>query len=127
MALSVFWGRYNSKDYPENYTEKERKYFKAVVEWVPDELKDIAVIAPINRNSEQTESLIPAFLQNNFCEAGVNYATIRVDGCVTRCGQAETPALGNLYRKDVSLLKKAQRCVERYCRCREFQYTRNGL
>ena len=125
MALSVFWGRYNGKNYPEDYTEKEKEYFKAVAEWAPEEIEDVTVIAPINRNREQVESLVPASFQDNFCEAGVNYMAIRVDGCVTRCGQTESPVLGNLYRKDVVLLKKTQKCTERYCRCREFQYTRN--
>jgi len=125
MALTVFWGKYRGKNYPDAYIDEERKYYEYVVKWTPSkEVEEITeVISVNNRDEKQLYNLKPIVSFKKLCKAGCNYAVIRVDGTVNRCGQLEKPVLGNLFEKNVKLLKKPKECGVKYCRCAEFEYT----
>ena len=70
FSVLPFWGKYNNKNYPMDYTEKEKA----------DLNKYIAI------RGNETFKVEPIRVKDKICRAGQIYAHIMPDGEVCRCG-----------------------------------------
>jgi MoaA/NifB/PqqE/SkfB family radical SAM enzyme len=127
MALTIFWGYYLGKNYPDGYTDEERNYCLKVSKWT-SEADEYLLTGNRYENvaaddtDEQLANLKPEITNGNQCNAGYKYATIEVSGAVKPCGQSPGPELGNLYDNNIELCKKPIICKAKYCKCRETDY-----
>ncbi|MFC2061729.1 radical SAM protein [Elusimicrobiota bacterium] len=122
MALNEFWGNYNGKNYPLEYTEEEKEYYNYVVSWKPDTI-EFQGARNGTGNIEQLYNLKPPVTNSRLCKAGYNYAAIDAEGNVKRCGQDPSSVMGNIFEKNLVLLNEPEECSVEYCRSREFNYT----
>lgn len=121
MTLNVFWGKYDGKDYPKDYTEQEKEFYEYVALWTEKSGNRLPSKKPATDDA-QLLNLQPAGSEGDRCGAGSSYAVIGLDGSVRPCGQLPGPVLGNLFGKSVKLYDEQRRCTARYCRCREVDY-----
>ncbi len=108
MNMAIFWGRYKDKQYPQAYTEDEKRWIKNVIG---------TDIGP------ETVGLDPIPINGKVCGAGQRYAVVQADGRVYRCGQLgrEEQSIGSIFDPGFELFPKGMACLVDYCRCKEFQ------
>ncbi|MHB9154391.1 MAG: radical SAM protein [Endomicrobiales bacterium] len=110
FSVSTFWGTYQGRDYPQSYTDEERRIINL-------ELGE--------RKGEkfQTEPLVT---QGKLCNAGHTYAIIHPEGEVLRCGggswKGENIILGNLFDDSFALWDAPRPCHSQYCPCNEWAF-----
>ncbi|MFH1416603.1 MAG: radical SAM/SPASM domain-containing protein [Elusimicrobiota bacterium] len=104
FALAAFWGTWNGKQYPESYSEEERKMMAPF-------LGDIARIK-YHLEGQKTKGKL--------CRAGYCYASIKADGNVTRCGPLSHQPVGNIFDADFKLFDEPMPCEAEVCPCDEY-------
>ncbi len=126
MALNIFWGKYKGKKYPQDYSEKEKKYYQFVANWTRNkekiDNKFFSKGEEFKEKDPQLYNLCPSISTGRLCNAGYKYAIINVDGTVKPCGQVLGPILGNIYQRNIRLYERPMKCRIKYCKCREFEY-----
>ncbi|MFH1414635.1 MAG: radical SAM protein [Elusimicrobiota bacterium] len=123
MALTVFWGNHRGIEYPKGYTEGQKLYYRYTAEWAPEQSDRNLVVTGREKIEEQINDLDPGLSLDKMCKAGYNYATVKVNGDILRCGQLSGPLLGNIFRHDLEMLERETKCRVDYCRSREIEYT----
>ena len=104
FSLLPFWGKYNGKAYPTNYTKEEKYIINKY-------------IAHRENESFKTE---PPKVKGRICRAGQVYAHILPDGQVLRCGFGGETINKIFFNDDFSLLNKPSPCNSEYCGCLEW-------
>ena len=108
FSVLTFWGTYNGKQYPDSYTDEEKK---------------IIGISLSSRGGEkfQTEPFVPT---GKLCNAGHKYGNIQPDGRVLACGGASNTVnmdfIGNIFDSNFKLLEKPMICPAKTCPCNEW-------
>lgn len=126
MAITTFWGEWNGRTYPHEYTAQEREFIDYATRYDDDCAKALAVRQqPPAYNSTDTSVLkiVPEPAAGILCRAGSSYAAIGQDGSVRRCGQSGTAGLGNLYDKTMRLSDDPSPCAAVFCKNREINYS----
>lgn len=97
LKVIPFYGRYNNADYPDAYSETERRMLGLGSAW---------------ENNVRRKGIM--------CKAGYRSALIFPDGKVARCGQiGERDLLGNILSDDFKLLAGPKVCDAELCPCLE--------
>lgn len=104
FSVLPFWGKYNGKTYPQNYTEEEKGIINKH-------------IAHRENESFKTE---PPKVKGRICRAGQVYAHILPDGQVARCSFGGRLINKNFFDVGFSLLNKPSACTCEYCGCLEW-------
>lgn len=104
FSVLPFWGTYNGKNYPMDYTEEEQSIINRYV---------------AQRENESFKT-VPSKVTGRICRAGQVYAHIEPDGRVLRCGSGGEQIHQNFYDGDFRLLDKPSPCYAEYCRCLEW-------
>jgi len=102
--MQPFWGELGGKVYPDSYSEKEKRILNALLK------DDDSMNYRVNRNSPRSK----------LCNAGYQYAYIKNDGIVTRCGRDYI--LGNIVNANFRLLEEPRPCLNDYCPCSDFRF-----
>lgn len=106
MYFLPFKGRYNRKEYPDNYTQEEKGYLKKLgANIVSEKTLDFAFTKD-KKNDE-----------NKLCRMGQMYAKIWPNGQVFRCCLSTTLSLGNIFDGTFALLEHPLSCREDNCPC----------
>lgn len=111
FSILTFWGKYNSRDYPDAYTEDEKMTISPNI---------------AQRNNENFQlSPIKSF-RGKSCYAGCRYACIHPDGETFRCGGSGAGGfpemIGNFFDKDFKLLDGPIPCPSAICPCNEWSF-----
>ena len=104
FSVLPFWGKYNGKAYPENYTEEAKSIINRY-------------IAHRENESFRTD---PPRVKGRVCRAGQVYAHILPNGQVLRCSFGGEPINKNFFDDEFSLLDKPSFCSSEYCGCLEW-------
>lgn len=110
VAVLRFLGNYNSKQYPESYTEQEL----SLIGWEDPEMK----------KNNLTINQMHIF-KDKLCNAGHTYGVIHPDGRVQRCGgsgQSKDIVVGNIFDDDFVMLSGPQPCRSEMCPCYEWKF-----
>lgn len=107
FRVLTFWGEYEGKKYPENYSLKEKEKIEGF----------------INDENEAKYNIEQKSPKGKLCYAGVNFANISHKGEVFRCGPLapDKGKLGTIINADFNLLKHAEICQASYCQCDNFK------
>jgi len=109
FSMLPFKGRYNEKEYPAGFTEKEKELIlKACGN---DE---------VNRKTFEWNSdrkVVEASLKKGPCRMGQMYARIYPDGRVQRCCVQDAMELGNIIDGTFALLEEPLQCDNPKCPC----------
>ncbi len=100
VEAKVFRGKYQGKEYPQSYTDEERKMF---YDLIPSEVDRAASFHNLSFKG------VP-------CSAGLRLVRINPDGSVTRCPH-DHEKLGNIFTQKLNLHKKPKKCDVPYCKC----------
>ncbi|MDD5165966.1 MAG: radical SAM protein [Candidatus Omnitrophica bacterium] len=104
FALAAFWGKYEGKDYPQSYSEKEKQMMRPF-------------LGDIDRVTYHLNAVSP---KGKLCNAGYRYASIQADGKVVRCGQLPDTVIGNITDDGFQLLNGPAGCEADICPCNEY-------
>ncbi|MFH1283897.1 MAG: radical SAM protein [bacterium] len=104
LFIMTFWGKYNGTDYPQSYTQEEKRLIEPYLG---------------NRQGEKFQ-LEPKQVKGKLCRAGQIYATIKADGLVFRCGGSCSELIGNLFSDTFKLLNAPSSCKSEFCPCNEW-------
>jgi pyruvate-formate lyase-activating enzyme len=108
LGVKSFWGQYNGKEYPRDYTDEERKMIAI----------DIG-----SRAGEQFQIKPRKIKKGSLCRAGQIYAVIQADGKVQKCGMDDfNGSLGNFFEGTFKLLKSPCVCNSEHCPCNEWAF-----
>ncbi|MFA5388667.1 MAG: radical SAM protein [Candidatus Omnitrophota bacterium] len=91
-----FWGKYQDREYPFAYSDKEKEFLGVDESWMKKVRK-----------------------KDSRCAAGYNSALIFPDGKVARCGQIGEKMLLGDFLNDFKLLDSPAACDAEYCPCDE--------
>jgi MoaA/NifB/PqqE/SkfB family radical SAM enzyme len=112
-----FFGDYNSKSYPRDYTKKEVNIIKKY--W--DKTNKIFFNGKYNNEVEIIDSKL--YLKGSLCLTGLDYAIISPNGDIKRCF-SDNLIIGNIYTdKKINLFKVIKPCESEYCTCPWEGYT----
>ncbi len=100
VEAKVFRGEYQGKEYPQNYTDEERKMF---YDLIPSEVDRAASFHNLSFKG------VP-------CSAGMNLIRINPNGSITRCPH-DHEKLGNIFTSKLNLHQKPKKCQVPYCKC----------
>jgi radical SAM superfamily enzyme YgiQ (UPF0313 family)/MoaA/NifB/PqqE/SkfB family radical SAM enzyme len=103
FALAVFWGEYDGKKYPAEYTEEEKELMRPF-------------LRKMDRIDYHLDATIP---KGKLCNAGHTHANIKADGNITRCRALNDVSIGNITDKEFRLLDKPLSCYLTSCPCNE--------
>ncbi|MBN2407404.1 MAG: radical SAM protein [Elusimicrobia bacterium] len=110
FSVLTFWGRYEGKDYPASYTDRE---------------KEIIGLSLGERSGEKFQ-VEPKRTAGRLCKAGHTYAVIHPDGEVFRCGGGgvggKNVKIGNFFDEDFALLDGPMPCHSEICPCNEWAF-----
>lgn len=106
FQVQPFWGRYQDRSYPEDYTEDEKEVIASFL----DNPKEINY----RLNRKKTKGKL--------CRAGEIYAVIQPNGMVNRCGFSFEGHIGNFLDKNFKLLESPMPCSSEFCPCNENTY-----
>ncbi len=104
MEVLTFWGQYNDKTYPQNYTEEEKELIQPY----------------LSKREGEKFQLEPKEVKGKLCQAGQIYANIKADGSTFRCGGRDAQLIGNLFSNDFKLLDEPSPCKSEFCPCNEW-------
>lgn len=104
FSVLPFWGKYNEKNYPIDYSEEEKKVINKYI---------------ANRDGESFKTN-PPIVKGRLCRAGQVYANILPNGEVTRCSFGGEKIGRNFFDADFKLLDRAHRCYSEHCGCLEW-------
>jgi len=104
LSVLPFWGEYNNKKYPQDYTESERGFLEPF----------------LGECGGEKFQLSPKKVKGRLCKAGQTYALILADGTVTRCGNVYlNEKIGNFFDITFKLFSESLPCNSEFCRCNE--------
>lgn len=110
FSVLTFWGKYNGKDYPVSYTNKE---------------KEIIGLS-IGKRSGEDFQVEPVKVNGRLCNAGHTYGTIHPNGEVIRCGggswQGKEVVVGNIFNPEFKLWESPRPCPYESCPCNEWAF-----
>lgn len=107
MSVLPFNGRYKDKDYPADYSEREKEL-----------LNRLGLNSIVIRNAFNWSLNKDARVKNKkFCRMGQMYGKIHPDGNVYRCCGKNSHLLGNLIEGTFSLLEEPLPCENEECPC----------
>jgi hypothetical protein len=108
MFVQPFFGEYKGVQYPEGYSETERKI---MLPYLGDRGGK-----PFQTTAYPTK--------DKLCYAGCRYGVIHPDGSVLRCGGLHNQAakLGNILDDNFMLLSDAAPCTAETCPCNEWAF-----
>lgn len=104
FSVLPFWGQYNQKNYPMDYTEEEH----------------YSVNRYIAKRESKDFKTDPTRVKGRTCRAGQVYAHIEPDGRVLRCSAGGEQISNNFYDDNFSFLNNPRLCNSEYCRCLEW-------
>ena len=104
FILQPYIGEYESRRYPQGYTESEREYFKI--------FKDSCNINTLDFKTTEKSNK-----KGKLCRMGQNYAFIHPDGEVERCCKDHSLKLGNIVDGTFRLLQEPAPCTIDECNC----------
>jgi len=104
FSVLPFWGTYNDKKYPADYTEGEKDIINRYVACREDE----------------NFKVDPQVVKGRIRRAGQVYAHIEPDGQVLRCSSGGESLSRNFFDDDFSLSDKPSSCPVDFCRCLEW-------
>lgn len=104
FSVLPFWGRYNGRRYPFDYTEEEKSIINRFIAHRGDE-------------NFKTD---PARVKGRLCRAGEVYAHILPNGGVLRCSFGGESIRKNFFDESFSLLDRPSPCASEYCGCLEW-------
>lgn len=107
LAILTFWGRYNGRDYPEAYSEEEKRIIN------PDLAK---------RNGEYFQTSPIQSPRGKLCYAGSLSVCIHPDGKTLRCGSGGDETIGNFWDERFKLLDAPVPCTSDICHCNEWAF-----
>lgn len=93
LYFDPYLGSFNGKEYPKDYTKKERKFLGL-------KKKDVDKF----------------YLDNSYCNAGYNACVIEANGDANLCGYFPNVNLGSIY-SDIKFRKEGYLCPRKYCGC----------
>lgn len=112
FTVLTFWGKYNGKDYPQGYSDEERKILSSVL--------------GTRAESGEKFQLTPKITRGKFCRAGQTYALIHPNGNVYRCGggnwKVQHEPFSSIFAKDFQLLSEPLPCDSDECPCNEWSF-----
>jgi Radical SAM superfamily len=104
LEIIPYRGRYRNMDYPEGYTEDEKRFLKI----------------NINRDARDYQ-LDKKITRGKLCRAGFSYARIQPEGSVFRCAPevelGQDKAIGFFYDAGFKLLDRPKPCICDSCPC----------
>ncbi|MBD3253178.1 radical SAM protein [Candidatus Pacearchaeota archaeon] len=110
-----FRGKYNKKEYPENYTDKEVKIMNFFLKQYQKNNKNPGSM--IDNKKYQKELLGSSLcFKEIICRAGKDHIAIDYRGNVKRC-HSEDMILGNIFDDNVKILEKPLPCKSKKCNC----------
>jgi len=105
LTLQPFIGRYESRLYPQGYTDKEKEYFNI--------FKDECNLKTLNfKTTKESDAT-----KGKLCRMGQNYVFIHPDGDASRCCRDHSFSLGNIIKGSFSLLEEPKECQAENCNC----------
>lgn len=104
IVLQPFIGQYEGRQYPQGYTEEEKKYLGIFNDEANIKTVDFKTTDKSNRKSK-------------LCRMGENYAFIHPDGEVERCCKDHSINLGNIIDGTFKLLDEPMPCQATECNC----------
>jgi len=110
VRLQPFHGEYEDKNYPESYSDGDRRIISSIVNEQSDESKKFASYQLGNKSPKR-----------KLCRAGQIRAEIAGNGMVYRCGQCKDNPLGKFLDADFELLDEPLPCEGEHCIC-DFVY-----
>jgi MoaA/NifB/PqqE/SkfB family radical SAM enzyme len=109
LVLQPFYGEFDGKVYPQDYTDEERSFINSFVKG--DDVQEENMLYQLDEKS----------VSDKLCYAGMKFAFIHADGKVTRCAEDHSVVLGNIADKGFSMLETPALCRCRSCYC-EFKW-----
>lgn len=108
MNLAMFWGTWEGRSYPHDYTPEEKNAIKNTTGYS---------VGP------ETVGLEPVPVKGKLCGAGQKYAVIQADGKVYRCGQLgrDFQSIGSIFDPAFRLFDEGAPCAADFCKCKEYQ------
>lgn len=110
FSVLTFWGKYEGKEYPQSYTEEEKKIIGTC----------------LGKREGEKFQVLPKKTYGKLCMAGNTYAVIHPDGEVLRCGgggvKGENVTIGNFFDDNFKLLDKPMPCHSEVCPCNEWAF-----
>jgi organic radical activating enzyme len=110
FCVFTFWGKYNEKEYPEDYTEEEKKI----------------IGMSLGKREGENFQVSPIKTKGKLCNAGCTYAVVLPDGEVLRCGgggvKGENISIGNFFDENFKLQDKPTPCHSEVCPCNEWAF-----
>jgi len=104
LKITVFWGKYNKKAYPDSYTEEE-----------------LDILKPYLGSKERIcYNLKGESPKGKLCNAGYKRVVVREDGKVIRCRYAPEEELGDIGSRGFQLFDKPLPCNKEFCPYNEF-------
>lgn len=104
FSVLPFWGKYNDKVYPKEYTEEEK----------------FMINKYISKRNNENFKVDPPRVKTRICRAGQVYAHIMPDGEVLRCGWEGGTIYKNFFDGNFTFLDKPLPCNSEYCGCLEW-------
>lgn len=111
-----FTGTYKGKEYPKEYTGKERELMEMTAKTTKDETGKKLNENWVDWNANKRDS-DEGVKTGKICFMGVMYAKIHTDGRVTRCCGEGSQFLGNIVAPDFKLLDEPLPCDVEHCPC----------
>lgn len=103
--VQPYYGKYNGKEYPQEYTEEEK-----------------AIIGSfIGTRGGEDYKPEPVKTKGKICAAGFRYGVIKPDGKVFRCGGAEE-VIGDILDDGFELREGPYPCISDECKCNEWAF-----
>ncbi|MBN2406166.1 MAG: radical SAM protein [Elusimicrobia bacterium] len=116
MALSIFWGGYDGKEYPSAYSPEQREFIEYT------QCHGTAARMPDVEQCGSGKDFVRMRAPGSLCRAGSTYAMIDPRGNVYRCGQERSAVLGNIYDNNVRLMDGENACGRAACMQMESGY-----
>ena len=114
LSPMIFQGRYQGKNYPDDYTGEERKL-----------LDPFLLNVGVSKDSDVKYRLEKSRTFGKMCHSGRVYANVKSDGSVFRCGSYDDRApvpMGSIFDPAFKLFDSPRPCPYQRCMCLEFRY-----
>lgn len=112
FTVLSFWGKYKGLDYPQNYSEAQKKILFPAI--------------GVRGESNQKYQLDPVVTRGKPCNAGHTYALVHPNGDAYRCGggnwKDQHQPFCNLFTDSFRLLEKPEPCESEHCPCNEWSF-----
>jgi MoaA/NifB/PqqE/SkfB family radical SAM enzyme len=112
FSVLTFWGKYEGRDYPQSYTEREKHIIDTAL--------------GVRGESQVKYQIKPVTTRGKACRAGQTYALVHPNGDAYRCGggnwKEQHQPFANVFNDDFSLFSGPQPCESDQCPCNEWTF-----